>query len=376
MRYCIIGPTYPYRGGIAHYTTLLAKEVQQSDDVLLISFSRQYPKWLFPGKSDKDPSQNPVQTPAEYLLDPLNPLSWWHTARRIRAWGADVVIMQWWHPFFAPAWAFLTRLLKRPFTNLIVICHNVTPHEKGSPLTQRLLPLALRLAIGKADGYVVHSQADGLELEAILPTAVYTITAHPTYAELGKTSAVALPVALPQAVPMILFCGFIRPYKGVDILISALPVLLKQQAAHLVIAGEFWQNGEAQYRQQIEALGLESAVTIINHYLPDEQLGALMAQADVVVLPYRSATQSGIVQMAFGHEQPVITTNVGGLAEAVTDGKTGLVVPPEDPDELAQALIRYFAEELKPIFKQNIMKENGRFSWHHLVTAVKTLLTI
>ncbi|MCB8946121.1 MAG: glycosyltransferase [Ardenticatenaceae bacterium] len=371
-RFCLIGPTYPYRGGIAHYTTLLAQalraghEAQVSHDVLLLSFSRQYPRWLFPGRSDRDPSERPLRTEAEYCLDPLNPLSWWRTWRRIKAWQPEVVVIPWWVPFWAPAWSVLGRGIKRlrPAPKLLFICHNVLPHEKG--LLDRV---ALRLALAAGDGYVVHAQADGRRLLAQFPQAKMAVTPLPTYAALGEKTAV-LPVRLPDGVPIALFFGLVRPYKGVDVLLEAMALV--ERPLHLVIAGEFWQD-EAGYRAQIERLGLATAVTILNKYVPDEEVAALMQRADVVVLPYRSATQSAIVQVAFGHGKPVITTDVGGLAEAVQHEVTGLIVPPEQPAALAAAMDRFFVEELGPVLGENVRGENGRFGWERLI---QTLLKL
>lgn len=373
-RYCLIGPTYPYRGGIAHYTTLLARHLRQAHDVLLLSFSRQYPAWLFPGRSDKDPSERPLRTEAEFLLDPINPLTWRRTLRRVRDWRPDVVIMQWWHPYFTPAWAVLGRAIKRltPAPRLLFICHNVLPHEQGGRLGQRVQPLALRLALAAADHAFVHAAADGEILRRFLPQLAYTVTPHPTYEALGRSENGMLPVTLPQDRPLLLFCGFVRPYKGLDVLLEALPQVLAKRRVHLLAAGEFWQGGAALYQRQIEKLGIGAHVTLLDAYLPDEQLAAVMGRADVVVLPYRSATQSGVVQMAFGYQKPVITTDVGGLAEAVADGRTGLIVPPEDAPALAQAIERFFAEGLGPQMVERIVGENGRFSWERLVKTVET----
>jgi glycosyltransferase involved in cell wall biosynthesis len=367
MRFCLIGPTYPYRGGIAHYTTLLAQHLREEHEVLLLSFSRQYPAWLFPGRSDKDPSERPLQTEACYELDPLKPLTWQRTMRQIRDWQPDVVVIPWWHPYFAPVWTALGRGIRRlkPQPRLIFICHNVRPHEQ-SRLGQLLLPRVLKSVLGQADGYLVHSQADRKILLEMLPQAQVGVSPLPTYAALGSELTAELLVELPTDQPLLLFCGLVRPYKGLDVLLEA--VALLQRPVHLLVAGEFWQGGRASYQTQIERLDLTNCVTIIDDYLPDELLAACIDRANVVVLPYRSATQSAVVQTAFGRGKPVITTNVGGLAEAVEDGRTGLVVPPEDPPALAAAIERYFAEGLEVVFSEQVVGENGRFSWDHLIT--------
>lgn len=370
MRLCLIGPTYPYRGGIAHYTTLLARHLRAAGhQVLLISFARQYPRWLYAGKSDRDPSLAPLQTEAEYLLDPLNPLSWWRVLRRLQEWPAERVIIPWWVPFWLPAWFVLGRGVKRlqPKPGLTFICHNVLPHEP----TWLDRP-AVRLALAAADGCLVHSQAGAAELSQLLPKMRLAVAPLPTYQELGQGVKPLLPFTLPSDRPVLLFCGLVRPYKGLDILLDALPLVLVHRPVHLLIAGQFWQD-EQPFRQQISRLGLEGAVTIHNGYLPDELLAACVQAAEVLVLPYRSASQSAIVQLAFGHTRPVITTNVGGLAEAVSHEKTGLIVPAGHRPELAAAINRFFDEQLGPIFRANIIAQQDRFSWEQLI---QTLLSL
>lgn len=362
-RICLIGPTHPYRGGIAHYTTLLARHLRQEHELLFISFSRQYPKWLFPGPSDLDPSQRPLREEAEYLLDPLNPISWQRSLRRIQAWAPQLVVIPWWVPFWAPAWGTLARRIKRlpSKPGLVFICHNVLPHEEG-----RLDRLAVRWALGPGDGFLVHSQADSRLLRKMIPTAEIRVTPIPTYGPLGVEATDALPVTLPADRPILLFCGFVRPYKGLDILLDAMPVVLTNQPVHLLVAGEFWQS-DARYRAQIEHLDLADSVTLVNRYLPNELLAAFVLRSDVVVLPYRSASQSAIVQLAFGLGRPIITTDVGGLAEMVDNERTGLIVPPEDSRALASAINRFFDEGLADRFAANIRQEQHRFSWQHLV---------
>lgn len=370
MRICLIGPTYPYRGGIAHYTTLLAQHLAQepAHEHLLISFSRQYPSWLYKGSSDRDTSRHPLRAEAEYLLDPLNPLSWRRTWRRIGAWQPELVVMFWWVPFWAPAWSLIARAIKRmrPAPRLVYICHNVLPHEAG-----RLDHLALRAALAPADTLIAHAESEAAELRRFFPGTPVAVTPLPTFAGVGAEAA-SLPVEAPSDRPLLLFCGFVRPYKGLDILLDALPQVLAQQPVHLLVAGEFWDD-ETNYRQQISRLNLDEYVTIDNRYIPDEELSAYLQAADVVVLPYRTATQSAVVQLAFGHGRPVITTNVGGLAEAVEDGRTGLVVPPENVMALAGAIQHYIQAGLQPQFEANIANNSSSFAWGVLVEALTQL---
>ena len=221
-RFALLGPTYPFRGGIAHYTTMLARALAKEHDVMFISFKRQYPGWLFPGRSDRDPSPEPLRVDAEPLLEPLNPLSWWRTIRRLHTWQPDVVIIPWWVPFWAPAWAVIGRGIKR-FARpprLLFICHNVMPHERGW-----LDRVAIRVALAPGDGFITHSQADASLLRALRSDAPVRVTKIPSYASVTELDSQPLAVPLPTDSPVLLFCGFVRPYKGLDILLRALPLV-------------------------------------------------------------------------------------------------------------------------------------------------------
>ena len=371
LRIALIGPTYPYRGGIAHYTTLLAEALRQQHETLLISFSQQYPTWLFPGRDDRDPSKRPLRTEAHYLLNPLNPFSWQRTVRHLHQWQPDLVIMQWWHPFWFPAWRYIGRGVGRLPNQppLVYLCHNILPHEKGNYLSHKVLPYLIRFTLQPATGFITHAHSDKKTLAQILPQHPIHVSPHPTYSALGAHAETTLPITVPADRPLLLFAGFVRPYKGLDVLLEALALV--KRPFHLLVAGEFW-GGSTAYQQQIEQLGLQAHVSLHDAYLPNETLATCLQQANVVVLPYRSATQSGIIQLAFGAGCPVITTNVGGLAEVVENGRTGLIVPPENPAALAAAIDRYLADKLEPIFHEQIMKENGRFSWDHLITQIIT----
>ena len=362
MRIVVIGPTYPFRGGIAHHTTLLVRHLRQAGhEVCFLSFTRQYPRWLY-GRDDKDPSQNPLTTEVEYLLDTLNPFSWERTVRRVAEWRPDVVLLPWWVPFFAPVWGYLGWRMKRlrPAPKLVFLCHNVLPHEPSW-----LDGPAVRLALGRGDGFIVHAEEQARALRQIWPSTRVLVTPLPTYADVGQT-AVPLPIPPPEGCPVLLFCGFVRPYKGLDVLLEALPLVLAEHRVHLMVVGEFWQ-GTAEYEAQIGRLGIASQVTLINEYVADEVLAGYVRRANVVVLPYRSATQSAVVQMAFGVGTPVITTDVGGLAEAVVDGVTGLVVGAEDVVALAEAIKRYVGEGLEAGLRENIRIHEQARSWEMLV---------
>jgi glycosyltransferase involved in cell wall biosynthesis len=253
---------------------------------------------------------------------------------------------------------------------LLFICHNVYPHERG-----RLDRVAAKAALSPGDGYIVHAASDAQKLNDLFPGARVKITPHPSYAELVNVERSTLPVQLPSDKPLLLFCGFVRPYKGLDLLLDALPIVLERQQLHLLIAGEFWQGSDL-YQSQIRDLNLSDNVTIIDQYIPNEMLATCVDRAAVVVLPYRSATQSGIVQIAFGLNTPVITTDVGGLSESVDDGLTGLVVPPEDPEALADAIVQFFEHNLGPTFEENIRADSERFGWQPLIDQLEDLASL
>lgn len=369
MRFAVIGPTYPYRGGIAHHTTLLVRALRDAGhETLFISFVRQYPAFLFPGKNDRDPSAQPLMEDAEYLLDSMNPLTWRRVVRRVAAWQPDAVVLPWWVPFWAPHWAVIGRAVKglafRP--KLLFICHNVLPHEPG-----RLDRAAARVALGPGDGFVLHSQADAQRLERLLPGKPARVTPHPTYAPLAPAGAVG--IDLPADQYNLLLCGLVRRYKGLDLLLDALPdVVAALPQTHLTVVGEFWDGVKA-YAAQIERLGLTHHVTLRDEYVPNETLAGYLRSADVVVLPYRSATQSGIIQAAFGQGTPVITTDVGGLAEAVEHERTGLVVAANDSEALSNAIITFAAPQLRDTFAANIEALDA-FSWSTLIDILEALV--
>ncbi len=366
----VVGPTYPFRGGISHYTTLLVRQLRQRHEVRFLTFSRQYPQWLFPGRGDRDEgSQNVLRAEGETLLDGANPWTWWQAARAIRAARPDMLILQWTVSYWIPMLWLLSRLAPKS-TCTVMICHNAAPHEAGHPLVARLSGWLQRLVMGQADHLICHAESDAAELRELLPGHSITRVMLPSYA--GVAALAEGERAARRGSPNLLFFGFVRPYKGVEGLLAAMPrVRAALPDAHLTVAGEWWRGaGEP---DALIPTSLRDAVTILDRYIPNEEMSALFAAADVVVLPYRSATQSAVVQLAYGFGVPVITTAVGGLPEAVHHERSGLVVPPDDPDALADAIIRYHREGWRERLAPGVAALRETFSWDALVDTLEQL---
>ena len=345
MRFVLIGPVYPYRGGIAHYTTMLCRALREREhEVLLVSFKRQYPRWLFPGQSDRDPSKRPLRVQgAQYWIDSLNPLTWLATFWRIRRYQPDAIILQWWTTFWAPVWFMLGTLnrilLRRP---LVIICHNVLPHE-----THWWDPWLARLMLHLGTQFIVQSPEERERLVTLVPSAQVAVVPHPVYdmfadERISKNEARSRLMLSPDT-PVLLFFGIVREYKGLRDILTALPeIQARLKKVILVVAGEFWDD-KRPYLRMIEQSGTRDSVIIEDRYIPNEEVALYFSAADVLVAPYRQATGSGVVQMARGLGVPVITTDVCGAgSNAVIDGETGFVVPPGDPKSLADAVVRFF----------------------------------
>lgn len=370
MRIVLIGPSYPFRGGISHYTTLLFRHLRRRHAVRFLSLRRQYPRWLYPGRSDRDTSEFIIQEPGtEQILDPANPWTWWQAARRARGFRPDLIILPWWVTFWAPCYATMLPLAKwRAKTWVLYLCHNVTPHE-SRPYDRWLTRWALR----QGDLFIVHSAQDRTNLLTLLPQARVRRTVHPTYDvfrryDISKEEARA---RLGVAEDTLLFFGFVRPYKGVQHLIAAMPYILARRDVHLWIVGEIWKDA-ARYRAQIAQLGLEERVHMVDEYISNEQVGVYFAAADAVILPYISGTGSGIAQIAFGYERPIVATRVGDLPEIVEEGETGFIVPPGDPQALAEAALAIYRKTGEE-WSAAIRARRERFTWDRLVECIEEL---
>jgi len=336
MRIALIGPTYPFRGGIAQHTTVLWKYLQKKHDVYFVSFSRQYPSLIFPGASDREPGSKKGLPGVNYLIDSVNPVTWINTARSIISYKPDLVIFIWWVPFFAFCWRIIAGIIRAKLNvKILYICHNVLPHE-NSRFWQKISLFALK----SADGFIVHSSSDKNVLKDILfsaPVSVLPIAPHPEPVKRGiSRSSAREKLGLPDGKTVFMFFGFVRKYKGLDILIDAMS-MMPSDRAHLLIVGEFWESRE-KYKKMIRDRNLSQSVTIFDRYVPVNEFELFFTASDVVVLPYRDATQSGVPQLAFTMGRPVIVTDVGGLSENIISKKHGSVTEPENAEKLAQAM--------------------------------------
>jgi glycosyltransferase involved in cell wall biosynthesis len=371
MKIVLVGLTYPFRGGIAHYTSLLFRELKKRHQVELISLKRQYPKILFPGKDQEDRSQERIEVENDPLIHPLNPWSWISTFSRIKSGLPDLILFQWWHPFFAPSFGTLALLLKRwGRAKVCYLCHNVRPHE--STFFDNLL---LKYAFYAPDHFIVHSESDLRELKRLRPDATVLKTPHPNY-EIFKTGNEMEPVEARKELDiggnLLLFFGYIRKYKGLEYLIQAFPKVLKEINCTLLIVGEIYEDKD-KYLQMIEGSNAKDKIKLIDQYIPNEKVALYFTAADLVVLPYISATQSGIIQIAYGFNKPVVSTRVGGIPEAVVEGETGFLVDPKNANALAEAILRFYKDRETIDFSRNIEKVKERFSWERTVKVIESV---
>lgn len=373
MRICLIGPAFPFRGGITHYSTLLYRYLRRNHETRFLCFRRQYPAWLFPGKSDKDTSKDVIlEEGIEYVLDSLNPWTWVSTFSTIRNFRPHMVILPWWVSFWAPQFYTIGRLIRRyTSAKLLFICHNVVEHESN-----RIRRLLTRTVLENGHMFVVHSREDMKNLKRMLPKAEIREVFHPTYVEFPHKgiSRDAARRILEVEGNVLLFFGFVRPYKGLIYLLEALPQVLANIPVTLLVVGEFWGD-KAKYLEKVQQLGLNGAVRIVDEYVPNEEIEAYFKAADLLVMPYVSATGSGVVQLSFAFGTPVLVTNVGALPEVVKDGETGYVVPSGNSRAIAERILEFFRGGNQTEFRANVEADRGRFSWDNVVHVIEELAT-
>ena len=362
MKIAILSCFYPYRGGISQFNACVLQELEKSHTVKAFNFRRQYPDILFPGKTQyvtKDDNAVPVESQA--LLDTANPFSYIATARAIREWNPDLLIMRYWMSWFAPSLGYIARHMKKG-CKVISILDNVVPHEPhffDRPFTKYFLK--------PQDGFVVLCNAVRQDLLNIMPDARHICTPHPLYSDFGEKmqrEEAEKAVGIKNGnTKNILFFGLIREYKGLDLLIEAFGKLDKSY--RLIVAGEPYGSFE-KYQKLIDASPNKENIILNTNYIEDSQVSKYFSSADVCVLPYRSATQSGISSISYHFEVPMITTDVGGLRETIGERGTGVIMENGEPATIARAIEDYFAPEnagMRGEMILNIRKEKERLSW-------------
>jgi len=348
MRITVIGPAYPLRGGIAHHVYCLKQELtRRGHSVQVISFRKLYPNIFFPGQTELDVSSSTLDAGAEPVLNPLNPITWARAFKSVKDFSPALVIFQWWQPFFGLMIGTLVRLFHKKGLRCIVECHNVFPHE-STPFDR----LLLKFALPPADAFITHSREEEADLLPLVPGKRISVASLPTPGEFfGGTNHA-------RDGRTILFFGKVRKYKGLDVLLAAMPKVLSQIDCQLLIVGEFYDSIE-RYRELIHKLELEQDVHIDSRYVPNEEVVGIFDRADVLVLPYLSATQSAVAQIALRNGLPLIASRTGGLSEVVIENVNGLLFPPGNSNALADKIISYFSNNSGPAFAKNIISSSA-----------------
>ncbi|MCC8089144.1 MAG: glycosyltransferase [Rikenellaceae bacterium] len=370
----LLGPAYPYRGGLAAFIeTLAAKFRDQGKNVNIYTFTLQYPSVLFPGKSQFSESDAPEGLTITRLVNSINPFNWIRTGMVIKRDRPDILIMKYWLPLMAPCFGTISRIARsNGHTKVIVQLDNVVPHEK------RLFDTLLtKYFIGSCDGFIYMSGQVREDLEKFDKTKPSEFAPHPIYDLYGervdKKDACKFLNINPDA-EYCLFFGFIRDYKGLDILIDAWKLLKDKgftKDKKLIVAGEYYGDKE-KYRTQINRSGLESDIILFDRFIKDEEVKYYFSAASLLVQPYKTATQSGVTQIAYHFGLPMVVTDVGGLAELIPDGKVGYVTKP-DPRYIAEYIEKYFSLNKEEEFRKNIESEKKRFSWENMTGKIESL---
>ena len=357
MKIAILSSFYPLRGGISQFNTSLLAELGKCNDTLALSFSRQYPAFLFPGKTqyvDATDSAAPVQ--ARAVLDTLDPLSWKRTARIIREWGANLLIVRYWMSWFGPSLGYVARNAGCP---CLAIVDNVIPHEPhffDKPLT--------RYFLNGCKGFICLSESVEKDLLQLRSDAPHTVIPHPLYDHFGEPvpkEEACRKLGLDPSLKTLLFFGLIRKYKGLDILLEAFRTLPEDY--QLVVAGEPYGSFEP-YQAIIDSLPGKDRVHLFLKYIGDSEVKDYFCASDLAVLPYRSATQSGIAAIAYHFSLPMAVTDVGGLRESTEGRGTGIVAPTPEPEAVKAQILRFFADEkLQSSCREAIGREKERLSW-------------
>lgn len=368
------------RGAMAQLNSILYKHLSVDNDVKIYSFKRQYPEFLFPGKTQYETGEPAVKIPADkniISVDSINPFNWLLTALKIRREKSDLIIYRYWIPFFAPCF-FVISFVAKLFTHtkILFICDNVIPHEKR--FGDKILT---KLVFSIVNYFIVQSKTVENDLKLFNKNnKPYILSPHPLYnifgEKLDKTEAKNIllneyKIDL-KGFKTILFFGFIRKYKGLMFLLDAMPDLIRKHNLKLIIAGEFYES-ETPYRLKIKDLSISGNVILLSSFMPEDKVRYFFSACDCLVLPYIDATQSGIVPLAYFYDKPVIVTDVGGLSEVIINGKTGFVIAPKSSTAIFEAVNRFYNENLESEFSENIKVEKKKYLWETFIDNILKL---
>jgi glycosyltransferase involved in cell wall biosynthesis len=347
----LIGPALPYRGGIAQYTSALHRTLRTRCNLHTVSFKRQYPGWLYLGESDIEPGYEGYREPGVfYILDPLNPWSWRKTLKSLTNHLVSAVIMEWWTLFWAPCFSYLAESLERKGVKVVFLCHNVFEHE-GAPWKTFMS----RALLSRRTAFLAHSEKDAASLKSLGPGAEIAVHPHPVFLHFPAARG----TLRRRAGLELLFFGFVRRYKGLDVLAEAMRLLVGEDV-FLTVAGEWWIS-DLDLRKNVKRLG---NAELVDRYIPEAEAAEYFNRADVVVLPYHSATGTGVIPLSYHYGKPVIASRVGGIPDVVQDGVSGRLVEPGDPRALADA-VREFLHR-NPTTREGIEATSGRMTFESL----------
>lgn len=358
MKVAILSTIYPFRGGIAQFNAAIYRAFESEHEVKAFTFIRQYPSLLYPGESQYVKSGDKAEIiPSIPVLDTVGPFSYITAAHQINLWNPDILIMKFWLPFFGPSLGTVAKLMRKN-TKVISILDNVIPHEKR-PFDDSFTNYFLH----QNDGFITMSDKVRDDLLTFIPDAKYKVFPHPLYDHFGaatEKNAARKELNLPENKKLLLYFGYIRDYKGLDILIESISQLPDDY--HLILAGESYGDFSP-YINLIEKFNVSNKVSLFNRYIPDREVSLLFSAADVCVLSYKSATQSGVTSIALYYELPLVVTNVGGLKEMVEHEKTGLVAEFPKAELITEQLLNYFTKYDTGVFRENIKLMKEELSW-------------
>lgn len=370
MKIVVLGTAWPYRGGIALFNERLAKEFQkENDEVITYTFTLQYPSFLFPGKTQYSEEPAPQDMTIVRKVSSVNPFNWIKVGRELKKMAPDLIVIGFWLPFMAPCLGTIARIArKNGKTKVVSVVHNIVPHEHR--IGDKMFATYF---CNSVDGFVAMSDSVLNDLTLFDSVKPRVFCRHPLYDNFGKQvdrEEALSELGLDTSNRYMLFFGLIRDYKGLDIMLKAYAdSRLRKMGVKLIVAGEFYNNAEKYFELEKE-LGLEGEVIWHREFVPDSKVRYYFGAADIIVQPYKSATQSGVTQIAYHFEKPMIVTNVGGLAEIVPNGKAGYVVEP-DEKEIADAIVDFFGNNRQDEFKEGLLFEKRKYAWSNMTKSVK-----